>query len=61
MIAIKYCPACQQWKKVTEFGLDKGSIDGRYTYCLPCDREKQRASYQRKKGTQLAEEEKTLV
>ncbi len=58
MTAIKKCPACQGWKKVTEFGLDKGSADGHYTYCFPCDREKQRESYQRKKEHQILEEDK---
>jgi hypothetical protein len=61
MLAEKQCPACGQTKKVTEFGKDKNSEDGRYTYCLPCDREKQRESYQRKKERQALEEKGTLV
>jgi hypothetical protein len=46
--AIKYCPGCGQTKKVREFGKDKGSVDGFYTYCLDCDRKKQREGYQMK-------------
>jgi hypothetical protein len=51
MIATKRCPSCTQVKKVTEFGLDKNSVDGRYTYCLECDRQKQRESYRQKKNS----------
>jgi hypothetical protein len=48
MLAIKKCPRCNETKKVTAFGLDKNSVDGRYTYCLECDRAKQREGYAKK-------------
>lgn len=49
-LATKLCPGCKLTKKVTEFGKDRSSPDGFYTYCLECDRKKQRESYQRRNG-----------
>lgn len=48
-LATKACPGCGKTKKVTEFGRDKSSQDGFYTYCKECDQRKQRESYQRRK------------
>jgi hypothetical protein len=54
-LAIKECPGCGQTKRVTEFGRDKHSQDGFYTYCKECDRRKQKESYNRRKKATEAE------
>jgi hypothetical protein len=35
----KRCSRCKREKSVLEFGIRKGSLDGRSCYCFPCDRE----------------------
>src|SRR5919109_1949009 len=32
----KYCPKCDTWKALAEFGKNRAKKDGRQTYCRPC-------------------------
>lgn len=38
----KFCSRCEETKPLEEFPLAKRSHDGRFTYCTPCTRERNR-------------------
>lgn len=44
-VPTKYCPACTQYKPVTDFGKNASSKDGRVTYCKPCLKGRRRVAY----------------
>jgi hypothetical protein len=45
------CPACKQWKPVSEFPRNRSTRDGFAAYCKPCHNERGRRNRQRLHGS----------
>lgn len=47
---MKPCNRCDEWLPLSAYYADRRNSDGRQGACKGCERERQRAAYQRKHG-----------